>query len=213
VARRTVDGPCAFCGKPAAITKLFSFRVRARTRKPVRVRICRHCESETNMGIEPNTDQLYTGAASKIVPPITGADCALFPTLDELVAFEQQAGRGATVRHGIAFAKRTPAEIAAACALHYPAPTSTTPTILQNGVGCKVHGTFFAVPGGTWRLGNAATWPACTILKVQPWSLWVPTQITCPAVTWDFAPATVWLYVTTSAGLTNQAGLMRSVIL
>lgn len=68
------------------------------------------------MAIKANDLRLYVGAASLLVPPITSGECTLFPSLELLVRAEGVAGRGATIRHGLAFAKRTPAELAAACA-------------------------------------------------------------------------------------------------
>lgn len=67
------------------------------------------------MTIAVNDTLEFPGALTLIRPPITAADCTNFDTFEELVLEEQVAGRGCTIRSGMAFAERSVGDIETDC--------------------------------------------------------------------------------------------------
>lgn len=67
------------------------------------------------MGLVANTTDEFPTAQTVAEPPFSGSDCTNYPTIDELVEAESQAGNGATIRSGVAWLVRAIGDIQTSC--------------------------------------------------------------------------------------------------
>lgn len=147
-----------------------------------------------------------------IVPPITAADCVLYPSFDQLVREEETAGRGATVRAGVALARRTVLEIQTSCAAVVPNPTSYAPDPLLPGFAWTCFGTGFGGVAGQVHLGDASTWGACVIRHLQPVAVWAATRIDLSRCVVEPVWSEAWIYVLNQWGQRNANGLHCTIL-
>lgn len=159
-----------------------------------------------------NSGRVYGGAATRIIPPITAADCTRFPAFEPLVVEEHKAGRGCTVRQGRAWAARTVEEIEFSCTPQVPVLTYHMPPQWTVGEPATVGGHEFYDEPGVVYLGNAALWTEVTHAKVQEIGTWMETEIVVSAVVWDMAPSLAWIYVKNKWELVNPVGRLVEVL-
>ena len=138
------------------------------------------------MPILGNDDKQYTGAKSRLVPPISAVDCPLFPTAQELMRAESAAGFGAVWRGGVAFLERSPAELAIACTPATPALTDVVPGLLFGAVDWLVRGSGLYDSAGVIWIAAAATWGAVGYKEAQNVTAWNEGQVDLKG--WAFGP-------------------------
>lgn len=123
------------------------------------------------MPILDNNGRIYTGAATRIVPPITAGDCTLSPSFEQLVDQEQQPGRACTIRAGKAWARRTTQQIAYACT-NVPEITGYTPatrTTTGNHFYTKTGPAKLEYNvGAGWLTKATSSWNDTTIVHAPP---------------------------------------------
>lgn len=110
------------------------------------------------MGIHPPRRSEWAGENSRVVRPVSGADCAKFPTFDELVAAEGAALRGVSIRGGVAHLEASVEELAVACEWIEPYIDEVIPPfILFQGEETLVKGSAFGAVKGTATLWLSKT--------------------------------------------------------
>lgn len=148
------------------------------------------------MSIQENKSGTFSTAKARLDPPLDAEDCAKYPTLDELVRAEMDAGHPATIRYGRGWTKRTVAEIAASCAVG-PPPTWLYVSDLYCTMDAFATGTDIGDVEGELYLGNAATREACTVfMRLTVIYSWFAEGIDFRVDCDDFLPpCDAWLYL------------------
>lgn len=159
------------------------------------------------MPIKNHNGKVFAGAQTILIPPVTAADCTIYPSLEQLALEEHKAARGSTIRYGRGWARRPLDEIQTTCTPLTPIPSSTDPMFPVKNAPCNIIGTNFYGIEGQLHIGDADTWPMCIVTTLQPITSWAAALIAVTAMTWGGPGIGAWIYVRNQYGLRNPNGL------
>lgn len=165
------------------------------------------------MPIKTNDTDVYPPALTVAYEPFTAADCARFPTLDQLVEAESAAGHGATIRNGKAYFARDLADLQTACLLLVPEILVKIPEPLVQASPWEIFGNNFGAVAGTTYLSDQSPWNPLGNNRVQPHTAWADGHITFATVNWLIIPDNVWVYVFRNDGGYDPDGYPNQVIM
>lgn len=160
------------------------------------------------MPIKAGDRREWAGAGSKLLPPITAGDCANTADFNELVLHESKPGRGVVVRAGMAFARRTPAEIGVMCGLVTPVVNSVDPAAAMWSYPREVYGSGFG--SVVWRawISRGAQWsdPDAKYARNVNQLYWGNVLVVVGLGTPCLGTGVWYMYIENQAQLVNAAG-------
>lgn len=159
------------------------------------------------MPLVDNRARVYAGASTRIVPPVTGAECVNWPSFEALVVEESKLGRGCTVRAGRGWARRGLAVVEGCCGAAWPVVTGASPNPWPRGGLGQAGGTGFGAVEGVLYLTDSGTWAGSTVKVAQNVVAWSNGLVLVNPVSYPgVAYMPVWIYVENVCGMVGPLG-------